>query len=160
VPFEDLMGIGHTEGAVSLFDTPHLIQEWGLPTLVVLLGRHRGRSPYLLERTRSFGCLHAIGWKAPVPTERSWLATWPAKRSRSPRSTGQTGGDQQANRPLHEVTTRMGYDTDSRAYLQCRTVEGLSKKESVRCLKRYVAREVCKILTSPETRNQDLTQAA
>lgn len=37
VPFEDLMGIGHTEGAVSLLDTPHLIQEWGLPTLVVLL---------------------------------------------------------------------------------------------------------------------------
>jgi hypothetical protein len=36
----------------------------------------------------------------------------------------------------------------------------LSKKEIIRCLKRYVARELYKILTSPKTRNQGLTPAA
>jgi SMI1 / KNR4 family (SUKH-1) len=31
VPFEDLMGIGHAEGATSLLDTPYLVEEWGCP---------------------------------------------------------------------------------------------------------------------------------
>ena len=38
--------------------------------------------------------------------------------------------------------------------------EGLSKKEIIRCLKRYVAREIYKILTSPKPRNEDLPAAA
>jgi hypothetical protein len=71
------------------------------------------------------------------------------------------GGDRQANRALYMIViTRMRHDTDTRAYLQRRTAEGLSKKEIIRCLKRYVARELYKILTSPKTRNQDLTPAA
>ena len=31
----------------------------------------------------------------------------------------------------------------TRAYVQRRTAEGLSKKEIIRCLKRYAAREAC-----------------
>jgi hypothetical protein len=37
VPFDDVMGIGHREGSISLLDTPYLVQEWGLPSPVVLL---------------------------------------------------------------------------------------------------------------------------
>jgi hypothetical protein len=37
VPFEDLMGIGDAKGATSLLDTPYLVEEWGLPSPVVLL---------------------------------------------------------------------------------------------------------------------------
>jgi transposase len=44
--------------------------------------------------------------------------------------------------------------------LRRRTTEGVSKKEIIRCLKLYVARELYKILTSPKTRNQDLIPAA
>jgi hypothetical protein len=45
--------------------------------------------------------------------------------------------------------------------VQRRTAEGLSKKEIIRCLKRYLARELHKILTNPKTRcNQDLPAAA
>jgi transposase len=36
----------------------------------------------------------------------------------------------------------MGSDPATRAYAERRTEEGLSKKEIIRCLKRYVAREV------------------
>jgi hypothetical protein len=37
---------------------------------------------------------------------------------------------------------RLSYDPRTRAYVARRTAEGLSKREVVRCLKRYVAREV------------------
>ncbi|HEV2068965.1 MAG TPA: IS110 family transposase, partial [Acidimicrobiales bacterium] len=40
------------------------------------------------------------------------------------------------------VLTRLVYDPRTREYLERRTKEGLSKKEAIRCLKRYVAREV------------------
>lgn len=37
VPFDELMGIGRRERMVSLLDTPYLVDEWGLPSPVVLL---------------------------------------------------------------------------------------------------------------------------
>ena len=37
---------------------------------------------------------------------------------------------------------RMGWDPATRAYVERRTTEGLSKKEILRCLKRYIAREL------------------
>jgi transposase len=53
------------------------------------------------------------------------------------------GGDRQANAALwHIVTTRMSADPDTMAYVERRTKEGKSKKEIIRALKRYVAREV------------------
>lgn len=53
------------------------------------------------------------------------------------------GGDRQANSALwHIVITRMSSDPRTRAYVERRTKEGKSKKEIIRVLKRYVAREV------------------
>jgi transposase len=53
------------------------------------------------------------------------------------------GGDRQANSALWRIVlTRLVYDPRTRDYLDRRTKEGLSKKEAIRCLKRYVAREV------------------
>ena len=40
------------------------------------------------------------------------------------------------------VFTRLGSDPATRAYAERRTAEGKSKAEIIRCLKRYVAREV------------------
>ncbi len=45
------------------------------------------------------------------------------------------------------VLTRLRYDSRTRDYVARRTGQGLSKKEIMRCLKRYVAREVYRILT-------------
>ena len=56
-------------------------------------------------------------------------------------------GDRQANSALwHIVITRMVYDPRTSEYIDRRTKEGLTKKEAVRCLKRYVAREVFSLL--------------
>ncbi|MEU7279232.1 SMI1/KNR4 family protein [Streptomyces sp. NPDC045431] len=37
VPFDFVMGIGHDEQALSLLDSPYLVEEWGLPADVVLI---------------------------------------------------------------------------------------------------------------------------
>ena len=53
------------------------------------------------------------------------------------------GGDRQANAALWRIViTRMVYDPRTRIYMDRRLKEGLTKKEAIRCLKRYIAREV------------------
>jgi transposase len=53
------------------------------------------------------------------------------------------GGNRQANHALWRIVfTRMGSDPRTRAYVERRTLEGRSKPEIMRVLKRYVAREV------------------
>jgi len=53
------------------------------------------------------------------------------------------GGDRQANNALWQIVfVRMRCDARTRAYVERRTKEGMSRKEIMRCLKRYVAREV------------------
>jgi hypothetical protein len=53
------------------------------------------------------------------------------------------GGDRHASHALWRIAfTRLGSDPATRAYAERRTTEGKSKAEIIRCLKRYVAREV------------------
>ena len=53
------------------------------------------------------------------------------------------GGDRQANSALwHIVFTRMVNDPRTKHYIERRIKDGKTKKEAMRCLKRYVAREV------------------
>jgi transposase len=53
------------------------------------------------------------------------------------------GGDRQANSALWRiVVTRMSSDPRTQRYIERRCKEGLTKTEAMRCLKRYVAREV------------------
>ncbi len=53
------------------------------------------------------------------------------------------GGNRDANRALWVVVMcRMAKDATTRAYVERRTQQGLSKREIVRCLKRYVARQI------------------
>ncbi len=60
------------------------------------------------------------------------------------------GGDRQANSALwHIVITRMACDQRTRDYIERRINEGLTKQEAIRCLKRYVAREIYNHLPTP-----------
>jgi len=60
------------------------------------------------------------------------------------------GGDRQANSALwRAVFVRMSHDPRTKAYVAKRTAEGKTTKEIMRCLKRYVARDVYKILVRP-----------
>jgi hypothetical protein len=57
------------------------------------------------------------------------------------------GGDRDANRDPYLVAVgRMGWDPATRAYVERSTTEGLSKKDLLRRLKRYIARELYPLL--------------
>jgi len=59
------------------------------------------------------------------------------------------GGNREANRALYMIClARMRRDPRTQEYVARRTAEGKSKREIVRCLKRYVAREVYRVLIS------------
>ena len=60
------------------------------------------------------------------------------------------GGDRAANSALYIVTiVRMRHHQPTRDYVERRTAEGLSKREIIRCLKRYIAREIYANLPRP-----------
>lgn len=62
------------------------------------------------------------------------------------------GGNRDANRALHMIcVVRMGSDRRTHSYVARRTAEGKSKREIMRCLKRYIAREVYRVLLSSTT---------
>ena len=52
-------------------------------------------------------------------------------------------GDRQANSALWRIVmTGIVYDPRTKTYIERRMKEGLTKREAMRCLKRYVAREI------------------
>ena len=74
----------------------------------------------------------------------------PASSGKTQRHRLNRGGNRQANSALHMIVVcRMRTDQRTRDYVERRTREGLSKREVMRCLKRYVAREVYRVLTAP-----------
>jgi transposase len=59
------------------------------------------------------------------------------------------GGNREANRALYMIClARMRRDPRTRDYVARRTQEGKSKREIIRCLKRYLARETYRVLVS------------
>jgi transposase len=77
-------------------------------------------------------------------------APLPASSGRSHRHRLNRGGDRQANAALHRIViSRLRWDNRTRAYVERRTTEGLSKKDIIRCLKRYIAREIYNTLNPP-----------
>ncbi len=59
------------------------------------------------------------------------------------------GGVRQANAALYRiVVVRLRFDQATKDYMERRTAEGKSRKDVIRCLKRYVAREVYAVLTA------------
>ncbi len=71
------------------------------------------------------------------------VAPIPASSGKVRRHRLHRGRDRDANRALHlAVVVRMRFCPRTRAYVERRTTEGLSKPEIMRCIKRYLAREV------------------
>jgi transposase len=94
--------------------------------LLVTAGQH----PERLRGEAAFAHLCGV---APIPASSGKV-----RRHRLHR-----GGDRDANRALHlAVVVRMRFCPRTRAYVERRTKEGLSKPEIMRCIKRYLAREV------------------
>lgn len=74
-----------------------------------------------------------------------------------PASSGKTiryrlnrGGDRRANKALYRIViVRMRFDPRTRDYVARRLAQGKSKREIIRCLKRFVAREIFHAITEP-----------
>jgi len=61
------------------------------------------------------------------------------------------GNNRQANAALFRVSiVRMKGHEPTLAYVEKRTREGKSKREIIRCLKRYIIREIFKHLCCPQ----------
>jgi transposase len=70
------------------------------------------------------------------------------------------GGNRDANRALHVLALgRMSWDERTREYVAKRTAEGKSKREILRWLKRYLAREVYRVLVAAGTPTASLSRA-
>ncbi|MFF0729954.1 IS110 family transposase [Streptomyces sp. NPDC004134] len=85
------------------------------------------------DRLRSEAAFAHLCGAAPIP----------ASSGRTNRHRLNRGGDRQANNALHTIVlVRMKYDQRTQEYVARRTAEGMTKKDIVRCLKRFVAREI------------------
>nr|WP_246201840.1 IS110 family transposase [Streptomyces alboniger] len=57
------------------------------------------------------------------------------------------GGDRQANAALYRIVqARLRWDARTQAYYERRVAEGRTRREIIRCLKRYVAREFYRLV--------------
>ncbi len=85
------------------------------------------------ERIRSEAAFAKLCGVCPVP----------ASSGKTTRHRLNRGGHRQANAALYRVViVRMRRHPPTLAYLSKRLAEGLTKREIIRCLKRFVAREI------------------
>lgn len=100
------------------------------PDVAAILLIAAGDHPDRLRSEASWAHLCGV---APIPASSGKIVRWRLNPA----------GDRQANHALWRIVlTRMSRDPRTRAYVERRTFEGLTKLETIRCLKRYVAREV------------------
>jgi transposase len=120
---------GHAPGLLALYGIG--------PDTAALLLIAAGDHP---ERLRSEAAWAHLCAAAPIP----------ASSGKVTRHRLNPGGDREANHALWRIViTRMSSHPPTRAYVERRTGEGLTEKEIIRCLKRYVAREVYPHLRPP-----------
>ncbi|MET4133856.1 hypothetical protein ABIC21_000045 [Pseudarthrobacter sp. PvP090] len=89
------------------------------------------------------------------------VAPIPASSGKTTRHRLSRGGDRNANHALYQVVrVRMASCQRTKDYVAKRTAEGKSKREIMRCLKRYAAREIYRQITNPQPApdNTDLRQ--
>ncbi len=128
------------------------------PRTTQLLGISTGHAGQLLvtagqniERLRGESAFAALCGASPVP----------ASSGKTTRHRLNPGGDRQANRTLHLIAVcRLRYCLRTRAYAKRRTTEGKTKREIMRCLKRYIARETYQTLLADLTALQPSTPPA
>lgn len=131
----------HEKAILAIIKTwrPDLLDEQGVGPIVA--------ATVLCAWSHTRRCRHEAAFAnlagvAPIPAS-SGLTT----RHRLNRS-----GDRQLNRALHVVVlTRLRYDPSTRAYAQRRRAEGKTDREIKRCLKRYIARQLFRLLENPPT---------
>ena len=110
------------------------------PKLVALFGIGQDNAGALLvaagdnpQRLRSEACFAMLCGSSPIQ----------ASSGKTVRHRLNRGGDRQANAALYRIVlVRLRYHQPTKDYLTRRLAEGKPKNEIIRCLKRYIAREV------------------
>ncbi|MDP7219117.1 MAG: transposase [Arenicellales bacterium] len=127
---------------------PALVHAFGIgPDTAATLLVTAGSNP---ERLRSEPAFAALCGVNPIP----------ASSGKTDRHRLNRGGDRQANAALYRVVlVRLRYDERTREYMRRRTREGMTKPEIIRCLKRYVARQVFAVLREMGRKNLALPAA-
>jgi transposase len=108
-----------------------------------------------MASSRRRGC--CVGWRGGAGSAHHRPGSWAhlCGITPIPAGSGKTsgryrlnrGGDRNANSALYRIVlTRMSSHQETRAYVARRRNEGLNTAEIMRCLKRYVARQVFKQL--------------
>ena len=110
---------------------PALVSIFGVgPDTAAALLISAGSNPQRIHSEAAFASLCGV---SPIP----------ASSGKTNRHRLNRGGDRQANAALYRVVlVRLSHDLRTREYMQRRTREGMSKPEVIRCLKRYVVREI------------------
>jgi transposase len=94
-----------------------------------------GENPLRLQSEASFAALCGV---SPVPASSGKVTRHRLNR----------GGDRAANSALHIIAIgRLRTDPRTKAYVASRITEGHSELEAIRCLKRYIAREVFALIS-------------
>jgi transposase len=121
--------------------TPKLLDRYGVgPDTAAALLLAAGDNPERLHSEASFAALCGVS-----PIEASSGKTHRRRLNR--------GGDRQANSALYTITiARLRWDKRSQHYVQRRVSEGKTRREAIRCLKRYICREIYRDITiAPDT---------
>jgi transposase len=118
---------------------PELLAQPGVgPDVASALLIAVGDNPERLRSERSFASLCGV---APLD----------ASSGKQQRHRYSRAGDRQANSALWRVVmTRIVYDPRTSEYIERRMKQGLTKREAMRCLKRYIARELYPHLPRPQ----------
>ena len=118
---------------------PALVKAFGVgPNTAATLLITAGSNPRRLRSESAFAALCGV---APIPASSGSI-----HRHRLSR-----GGDRQANAAIYRIViVRLCHDERTRQYMDRRVREGMKKAEIIRCLKRYVAREVFSLLRGSE----------
>ncbi len=128
---------------------PALVEVFGIgPDTAATLLVTAGSNP---ERLRSEAAFAALCGVNPIPASSGMT-----NRHRLNR-----GGDRQANSALYRIVlVRLCHHEPTQEYMSRRIGEGRTKPEVIRCLKRYVARQVFAILRDMGRRNLAIPAAA
>ena len=131
--------------AVLHVHAPELLQRHGIgPDSAAALLITAGDNPDRLRSEASFAALCGVS-----PIEASSGKT---RRRRLNR-----GGDRRANAALYRIAlTRARGDQRTRDYLDRRTTQGRTRREAIRCLKRYIAREIYGLIGQLDLTDQAL----
>jgi transposase len=129
--------------------TPQLLHRHGVgPDTAAALLIAAGDNPDRLNSQASFAALCGVS-----PVEASSGKTQRLRLNR--------GGDRQANAALYRIVlTRLRFDPHTRDYVDRRVTEGKTRREAIRCLKRYVAREIYQLINQPMPRSTALPSVA